>query len=380
MTRWSGALPWVLVAALGTACVVVLGVLSFDPAPGPAQTALQAQPDRGDRGTATVAPSPTASPLGTATAPPSGTASPSGSASPASPAAPTGPSGRATPRPTPGDPSPGGRPATRLPTPATPFGATTRVCVPTPRVTPLKVATFNIHGGLGPRGRDLPQVVAEIRASGADVVMLQEVDRFRPRSGGIDMPAVLGAELGMEHAFAPNVRHGGRAEYGVATLSRFPILDTEHVLLPNDPGKEQRGVLRTRLAVGPEEVDVYNTHLDHTSDPLRRRQADQVRVLVERGGAPVVLGGDFNASPVTAPYATLTSALGDAWLQVGVGRGPTAGRAPGARIDYVFLHEAVVPRAARVLPSSVSDHDAVVVDTLVAGVSPCEWTSDRRAP
>jgi len=363
MNRWSSTLPWVLVAVLAVGSLVALAVVSLDPAPRDAQTALDAL----DRRSPSPAPSPPLSAGPVVPAPSTGASTPPGTRTPGAPGS--------TKPPRPGVPTetrrgaPAPAPA-QVPRPAVDLGG--RLCLPRPRVTPLRVATFNIHGGIGPRGRDLAGIVEEIRALEADVVMLQEVDRFRPRTGAIDMPAVLAQELGMSHAFAPNVRFPGRAEYGVATLSRLPIVETEHVLLPHAPGTEQRGVLRTRVQAGPELVDVYNTHFDHTSDPLRRQQADHVRGLVQRGGAPVVLGGDFNASPATVPYATLTSALSDAWTRVGVGRGPTAGRSPGARIDYVFVHEAAIPRAARVVPSAVSDHDAVAVDLLVAGLTECE--------
>ena len=95
-----------------------------------------------------------------------------------------------------------------------------------PSVTALKVLTFNIHAGVGRGGLDLARVASEIRASGADVVLLQEVDRFRPRSGGLDTPAVLASELGMYQAFAANLawRSGGGEpqQYGLATCPASP--------------------------------------------------------------------------------------------------------------------------------------------------------------
>ena len=77
----------------------------------------------------------------------------------------------------------------------------------------------------------LEQIAAAIRALDADVVALQEVDRFTRRSP-TDQAAQLGRLLDMEVAYAPAIDYQG-GEFGIALLSRvamksfrLPILDT----------------------------------------------------------------------------------------------------------------------------------------------------------
>ncbi|WP_158647924.1 endonuclease/exonuclease/phosphatase family protein [Nocardioides houyundeii] len=378
MSRFRTTLPWAVVAALGLTCLVSFTVVTLDPAdqgtpvPRPAAVATGVPPTAAPSADPSGTPaSPTASPTesdGPSPAPATGaTASPGRSRTPATvkTVIPTSPS----PDPTrPGTTAAPGPTASR----AAPY------CLPLPSVVSLKVLTFNIHAGIGPRGLDLDTIAGEIRASGADVVLLQEVDRFRPRSGSRDTPAQLATELGMYQAFAPNLTWaaGSREpqQYGLATLSRFPITEAEHHTLPNRPGGEQRGLLRTRVDVQGHSVDVYNTHLDHTSTELRRAQARSVQQVVSTSApTPVVVGGDFNATPDSEPYRTMTATLTDPWTVVGQGSGLTVPpRAPRARIDHIYVSKDLVPSAARVLPSAVSDHRAVGVDLLLPTADRCE--------
>ncbi len=58
----------------------------------------------------------------------------------------------------------------------------------------MKIVTYNIQFGLGKDGRfDLERVASEV--DGADIIALQEVERYWKRSGNIDQPARLGKFL-----------------------------------------------------------------------------------------------------------------------------------------------------------------------------------------
>ena len=58
----------------------------------------------------------------------------------------------------------------------------------------MKLVTYNIQYGLGKDGRyDLARIAREV--GGADVIALQEVERHWQRSGCVDSPAMIGAQL-----------------------------------------------------------------------------------------------------------------------------------------------------------------------------------------
>ena len=230
--------------------------------------------------------------------------------------------------------------------------------------------TFNIHGGLGSGGYDLARIANEIKAWDADVVLLQEIDRYRERTEQDDQPVALGAALDMFASYGANVvrppveEDDKLQEYGTLTLSRLPILESDNVRLPNRPGLEQRGLLRTTVDVGGTPVDVYNTHLQHTSGVVRRDQVRAIKEVLRSRDLPTVVGGDLNAEPDSRALRLLTGwRFTDPWPVVGAGDGLTVpAGTPRRRIDFVLYDEAFVPVTADDLVSAVSDHRAVRVE------------------
>ncbi|GIJ44882.1 metal-dependent hydrolase [Virgisporangium aliadipatigenens] len=237
----------------------------------------------------------------------------------------------------------------------------------------LRVATFNIHHGVGADGLvDLDRIATVLRRTGADVIGLQEVDRhFHSRSGFVDQATVLAAKLGMDVAFAANLDlepaapGWPRRQYGTAILSRYPILDSDNTPLPRTGVHEQRGLLRARIGLGGVPVQLYTTHLQHDDATERLTQAQAVRDQLARRRGALVLLGDLNVTAGAAEITTLTASLSDAWGACGEGSGHSyPGDAPAARVDYVMTSRAVTARWAGVhadpLAVAASDHLPVV--------------------
>ncbi len=228
----------------------------------------------------------------------------------------------------------------------------------------LKVLTWNIHW------EDPDRLAEVIGASGADVVALQEVDVYRTRSGCRDQASDIAEHLGMQARFGANVRSGEecgdarRAMYGDALLSRHPILEWRHVLLPNQGG-EQRGLLEAVLNVDGLRVRVVSTHLEYGSASERKAQAEAVVEHLEGSAEPVVVMGDLNGEPDDSGLAPLRSVFTDAWAAAGDGDGYTnPARDPHRRIDYVFFR-ALSPARVEVVDSTASDHLAVRADLVL---------------
>ena len=233
-------------------------------------------------------------------------------------------------------------------------------CVPASDVT-LNVVTFNIHSGLGPHGLGLEQIAREIESWDPDVVLLQEIDRFRHHSQGIDQPAWFAARLGMNFSFGPN-ESPGNGQIGNATLTRFPIVDETNTHLPNQPGLPdalQRGLLHTRIKVGQAVVSIYNTHLQPAYDSLKLSQMQVVARSLAADPQPMLLGGDFNAVSSSAVMSAARPYLDDAWEAVGTGPEGTSPNAHKARIDHLLYSSPFVPQTAQTIESAVSDHRAV---------------------
>jgi endonuclease/exonuclease/phosphatase family metal-dependent hydrolase len=231
--------------------------------------------------------------------------------------------------------------------------------------TALKTLTFNIHHGVGVDGRlDLERVARTIEASGADVVGLQEVDRyFDARSDWVDQPAWLAARLQLNHVFAANLDWDPpepgkpRRQYGNLVMSKYPIVDCRNTLLPLRPGSEQRGLLEAALDVGGTPLRFADTHLSTIDDGERVEQANAVVALLKDAPEATLLVGDMNAVPTSAEMRTLTTHWADTWSEEGFGFGFTSPvPVPITRIDYQLHSAQLVPTAASVPVSFASDH------------------------
>jgi endonuclease/exonuclease/phosphatase family metal-dependent hydrolase len=238
--------------------------------------------------------------------------------------------------------------------PEPPEGLEDLVCAVFREPVDLRVLSFNTHHSTG----SVAGVAAEIDAVQPDIALLQEVDRFRRKSGGADQAALLAEALDMEMSYSANLVRG-RSEYGTLILSRFPIVQEGRFTLPGAPGVEPRGLQWVTLDVAGRPVRVFNTHLDAVRPRSRLQQAQRVADVVARETVPLVLGGDLNAWPTSGTVATLTAVLTDTWT-VGTGRAATG--VGGRKIDYLFVGGALRPVRSAVALSGVSDHHRLWAD------------------
>jgi endonuclease/exonuclease/phosphatase family metal-dependent hydrolase len=258
--------------------------------------------------------------------------------------------------------------ADEVPTP--PPGIEAIACRKLRESVDVRVVSFNTHRSFG----GIATVAAEIRALDPDIVLLQEIDRFHGRTGGVDQVAYFAEALGMQGSFSANVVQG-QGQYGTAILSRFPILDSGRVGLPNAPGGEPRGLQWAGLEIGGQEVRVYNTHLQNKLVGLREAQARQVAGIVAGADQPTILGGDMNATANTPTLGPLLAQLVDAWPIAG--SGPEGTGPNGSRIDFVLARPTLEPQRAQVLRSAVSDHARVYVDYVVPASTDCPTRARR---
>ncbi len=244
----------------------------------------------------------------------------------------------------------------------------------------VRVMVYNIHAGKDAAGADnLDGVVALVRETNADLVLLQEVDQGTRRSGNVDQPAELARRSGFRVAFGSALDYDG-GEYGVAILSRWPIASDTLFHLPVDPPQaraggshEPRGALRAEIASPYGPLTVFTTHIDASREDFwRHQEARVVASLVadaRRANPLVLVGGDLNSTPESAVQVALRAAgLRDAYAECGRGDGFTfPADSSVKRIDYLYLTGGLTCTRAEVLATRVSDHLPVVFDVVVPG-------------
>ena len=166
----------------------------------------------------------------------------------------------------------------------------------------ITVMTYNVHHCNPPSAGDKIDVEAiakVILAAKPDLVALQEIDVNTDRSGkGINQARRLGELTGMKYYFSKAIDHQG-GDYGVAVLSRFPIIDSINYRLPIHPDKPEEfrtiAVVKVVLPTGRNML-FASTHLG-LKEPNRLLQAEKIIEHFEKNELPMILGGDFNAAP-----------------------------------------------------------------------------------
>jgi len=267
----------------------------------------------------------------------------------------------------------------------------------------VKLVSYNTQYSKGKDGRyDLERIAKTLE--GADVIALQEVDRFWPRTGMIDQPAELAALLPNYYwvygpAFNMDASEAGadgavinrRRQFGNMILSRWPLIWSRLHVLPKLSNVNQFTMDMPALEAvidapsGP--LRLLSIHLSSVSSRERMIQVDYL--LGRHDGAPANGGawagisnirgdeswslgapppeapseaiwmGDFNSEPSGPEYDAIVGLKGrlygrvhfadrfaDAWVCAGndEASGTTMhfeGTKPDRRLDYCFVSAAL---------------------------------------
>lgn len=161
----------------------------------------------------------------------------------------------------------------------------------------LLIASYNICSSHFLYGHyteeNLNKLSDSIRACGADVVCLQEVDRGCARSSGVDMPAALGERAGYPHRYFIRIRPFQGGEYGTAILSKLPFDATQTFNYPVRIATQGTSCGYVRIG----ELTLFNTHLSVESDEANTETMRCLGDILKGQRTPWICCGEFNTNP-----------------------------------------------------------------------------------
>lgn len=209
-----------------------------------------------------------------------------------------------------------------------------------------------------------------------------------PAAGEQKLKEGLGGKL---YSHVKLVRSSATGHYGIATLTRYPIINRGDVV---HPGSSSLTIF-TDIVVDSDTFRIYNNHLQ--SFRLRRlegnllneiageeqggkmgrikglyrslilgfstrsQQVARVRKHIETSPYPVIVAGDFNDTPVSFTYRQMRHGLKDAFVEAGYGAGFTyRGKYPPNRIDYILYNEDIECTDFDIVKVRYSDHYPII--------------------
>jgi hypothetical protein len=139
-----------------------------------------------------------------------------------------------------------------------------------------------------------------------DVIGLLESDLQRIIMGNRDTTQFLAEDLGMYVDYGPGPN---KHTWGAALLSKFPILNSTHHLLPSPVG-ELAPAIHATLDVYGTAVDVFVFHSGQEEDPEDRRlQSEYLAKLMGSSPRPSILLSYLVTKPLEGNYNTYVSDL-----------------------------------------------------------------------
>ncbi|WP_050907472.1 endonuclease/exonuclease/phosphatase family protein [Vibrio harveyi] len=167
----------------------------------------------------------------------------------------------------------------------------------------ITISTYNIAAA---RVGTLDGIAEGIKTLNSDITAIIEIDKKTKRSGNIDQLALLKEKTNLHGEFAKTINFDG-GEYGVAVMSKYPILKTESIQIPS--GDEQLVLYAAEIKIPSFDSPILFlvAHYDWYADPKIRVEESYAINNYILGNSDslfknissriVILAGDFNAVP-----------------------------------------------------------------------------------
>ncbi|MCH5215524.1 MAG: endonuclease/exonuclease/phosphatase family protein [Muribaculaceae bacterium] len=227
----------------------------------------------------------------------------------------------------------------------------------------VRMMSYNLRFG---ELATLDEIGMHIKSFNPDFVALQEVDVNTNRDmakhqNGKNFVAELSKSTGMFASFGRAIDLG-KGYYGIAILSKYPIIKTETMMLPNPSNTEQRVLQYAWIDMGlGDTIVVAVTHLCHLKEDSRLEQGKSIIKRLAEIKYPLLIGGDFNTEPNTPVYNEF---IKNNWKETSGYECTWPAWNPKEKIDFIFAYPAEKWKLLRnyTIPSCLSDHLPIVVD------------------
>lgn len=184
-----------------------------------------------------------------------------------------------------------------------------------------------------------------------------------------------------------------KQHFGIATYTKYPILNRGKI----DFGYKSNNVcIYSDLLIGKDTIRVYNMHLqsiafskddykfaedlhndsetkedvERSKNILRRlkrafvkrsKQADIIGAHIGLCKYKTIVCGDFNDTPTSYTYQTISKSLDDSFVESGRGLGKTySGVFPSFRIDYILHSKELKSHNYKTIKEEFSDHFPII--------------------
>lgn len=187
------------------------------------------------------------------------------------------------------------------------------------------------------------------------------------------------------HYFTCDKTHWESWYYGIALFSRYPVISASAIPCGESAFGSGSTFLQADIAVKGDTVRIFSVQLTsymfnsedyekmkapkgtglvykmRTTFRSRAGQALQLAALVAKSPYPVIVCGDFNDTPVSFTYKTISRGMQDAFLKTNAGWGRTLSYlSPSLRIDYILAQSPVNIHSSKVFLPGASEHFPVM--------------------
>ena len=205
---------------------------------------------------------------------------------------------------------------------------------------------------------DFDIIVDTIQRCGADVVGLQEILDTGTDPNFVAQTKILAERLGFYSYFAKAIDFGENNPYGIALVSRYPILSTEVIFIPDPEVRKYDGYYETRVLLKTV-IDVYgglNVLVSHFGlNPDEQENAVQT-VMPNLPEKRCVFLGDLNMEPDNPILNPIMDKLYDTAQLFSSPKLSFPSDTPRMKIDYIFVSKDLKVESADIPEIVSSDH------------------------